>query len=87
MDARRDRTVGIVHGDSPDIANAEGEWPRIWSGGVMQIVAVLAEVFAERAVVFPPKEPEEFGTRLGHIHAALRIFIAQTFAGRTVVGT
>ena len=60
MEARRDGTAGPVHGDAPEVAQAEGKWPRLWDGGVMEIVAVFFQVFEEGVVIIPSEELEEF---------------------------
>jgi hypothetical protein len=86
VDARGNRAAGIVCRDAPKIADAEGERPCGRNGGVMEVVAVFFQVFAESTVVITAKEFEEFGAGFEYIDPSLRLAIAQALAGRPVVG-
>ena len=71
MDARWDGAAGPVHGDAPQMAQTEGKWPRLRDRRVVQIVAVLGQVFAKIVAVFPAEKLEKFGAGFGKIHAPL----------------
>lgn len=86
MKARWNRTAGIVHGDAPEIAQAEGKRPRLRGGGVVEVVAILIQILEKLSVIFPSEEPEEFGAGFGDVHAPLRLVVAQTLTGRPVIG-
>ena len=85
MDARGDGTAGPVHGDAPEVAEAEGKRPRVRDGRVVEFVAVLAQVFEKVTTLLPSEALEKFGSGFGNVHAPLRLVVAQTFARRPVV--
>ena len=79
MDARRDGASRIGHGNAPEIAQAEGKRPGLRDGGVVEVVAVFFEVFAEVFVVLPAEDLEKFSAGFGDVDAALGLVVAQSF--------
>lgn len=86
MDAWRDGAAGPFGGDAPEIAEAKGIWSRVREWGVVQVVAVFVEKFAEGVVIFSSEEFEQFPARFGYVHAVLRLFVEQALARCSVVG-
>ena len=85
MDASRDGIARILDGNPPEVAQAEGKWPRRQDRGIMEVIAVFIQVFAETVVVLPAEDLEEFGARFGDVDPPLRLVVAQALARRAVV--
>lgn len=85
MDARGDRTAGIIDGDAPEVAMAEGKRPCFRQSGIMEVETVFRQIFEEIVVVFPSEELEKFGAGLGNVDVPPGLVVAQPFAGGAMV--
>ena len=82
MHAGLHRAAGIVHRDPPKIAEPEPKRLRPRHRHVVQIVAVFVQILVEGRPLRPAEAPQQFRPRARHVHAALRLLVAQPFRRR-----
>jgi hypothetical protein len=87
MNAGRHWGARVGYGDAPEIAEAETIRFGQGSGGVVQVVAVVAQVVEEIGIIGTAVFFEECSACLWHIDSAHGLLIGQSVTGRTVVGT
>ena len=81
MNTRRDRTIGIVYGDPPKVAQAEGKGQRPCARRVVEVETVFSQIFEKSGGVSSPESAD-----LGNVDPTPGVFIAEPFCGRPVVG-